>query len=190
MIRHDLKSLNVSEMHWYGAALCRSSWRDTCNDGLMAEQQHQQHRRSMPPHGQVQCQECRRVFRREVGKARYKCTTERQKQISEQSRAVQCPVCHRWFHSKGGLTVHRCSPVTNPDPANIPENTTRSRARAVATRQDPLQLPRLVQCQQCERWFRRPSDRARHKCAAEIRKPVQDQHGSVQCTSCNRWFLS
>ena len=62
VIHHDLKSLNVSEMHWYGAALCRSSWRDTCNDGLMAEQQHQQHWRPMPPHGQVQCQECRRVF--------------------------------------------------------------------------------------------------------------------------------
>ena len=25
VIRHDLKSLNVSEMHWYGTALCRSS---------------------------------------------------------------------------------------------------------------------------------------------------------------------
>ena len=94
----------------------------------MAEQQHQQHQRPMPPHGQVQCQECRRVFRREADKARHKCTTERQKPISEQNGAVQCPVCHRWFRSKGGLTVHRCGPVTNPDPANRPKNTTRSRA--------------------------------------------------------------
>ena len=40
--------------------------------------------------------------------------------------------------------------------------------------------PPLVQCRQCEHWFRRPSDRARHKCAVERRKTVLEQCG-VQC---------
>ena len=37
---------------------------------------------------------------------RHKCTAERQKPVSQQRGAVQCGT--RWFHSKGGLAVHRC----------------------------------------------------------------------------------
>ena len=193
VIRRDLKSLSVPEEHWYNAALHRSNWRDIYNDKLEAEQ-HQQQLRLMPSQGQVQCQECRRMFQREADKSRHKCTDERKKPICEQRGAVQCAACCRWFRSKGGLSVHRCGLTTNPDPNTSPnssptsrsENRTRSRARHVA----PFQSSRPVQCQQCERWFRRPSDQARHKCIAERMKPVQDQHGSVQCVRCENWFLS
>ena len=38
--------------------------------------------------------------------------------------------------------------------------------------------------------FRRESDRKRHKCVAERRKPISEQHGAIQCTACSRWFRS
>ena len=57
---------------------------------------------------QVQCDVCRRSFRRESDKARHKCKSEREKPVSEQRGSVQCQRCKRWFRSKGGLAVHRC----------------------------------------------------------------------------------
>ena len=49
---------------------------------------------------------------------------------------------------------------------------------------------REVVCEVCSRTFRRESDCKRHKCIAERRKPVSEQHGSVQCQMCRRWFRS
>ena len=44
-----------------------------------------------------------------------------------------------------------------------------------------------LQCQVCERWFWRLSDKARHKCTTERTLPVECHHGSVHdplvCTS-------
>ena len=37
---------------------------------------------------------------------------------------------------------------------------------------------------------RRESDKARHKCAAERRRPVREQKGAVQYEKCMRWFCS
>ena len=56
------------------------------------------------------------------------------------------------------------------------------RQRAAATRD--------VECEVCGRKFRRESDRKRHKCVDERRKPVSQQKGAVQCGSCRRWFRS
>ena len=192
VVRHDLKSLKVSEAHWYNAALHRSGWRDIYEDRLQAAHHHQQ---LMPSQEQVQCQECRRMFRREADRARHKCVTERRKPICEQRGAVQCVDCHRWFRSRGGLSVHRCNPSASTDlntsfsPARASETRTRNRTRPL-TFQGLSQSSRRIQCQQCDRWFRRPSDKARHKCSAERMKPVQDQRGSSQCERCKRWFLS
>ena len=68
------------------------------------------HQQLMPSQEQVQCQECRRMFWREADRAWHKYVTERWKHICEQHGAVQCVNCHRWFRSRGGLSVHRCSP--------------------------------------------------------------------------------
>ena len=54
------------------------------------------------------------------------------------------------------------------------------RQRAAATRD--------VECEVCGRKFRRESDRKRHKCVDERRKPVSQQKGAVKCRSCLRWF--
>ena len=53
------------------------------------------------------CEVCYRTFSRESDKKRHKCTTER---LSQQMGAVQCTNCNRWFRSKGGFSVHICSP--------------------------------------------------------------------------------
>ena len=47
-----------------------------------------------------------------------------------------------------------------------------------------------IKCDECNRYFRRESDRKRHKCISERQKPVNEQRGAVQCTTCNRWFRS
>ena len=49
---------------------------------------------------------------------------------------------------------------------------------------------RDVQCEVCGRKFSRESDRKRHKCVDERRKPVSQQKGAVQCGTCHRWFRS
>jgi hypothetical protein len=66
------------------------------------------------------------------------------------------------------------------------------------------------ECKVCHGRFRRDSDRKRHKCMSERRKPVQQrkgaacvcvfvsekskpvqqQRGVVQCQACSRWFRS
>ena len=38
-----------------------------------------------------------------------------------------------------------------------------------------------VTCEECSRTFRRESDKKRHKCSSERRKPVWEQKGAVQC---------
>ena len=47
-----------------------------------------------------------------------------------------------------------------------------------------------VDCLICPRTFRRPGDKARHKCSAERSLPIQEQRGAVQCGTCRRWFHS
>ena len=47
---------------------------------------------------------------------------------------------------------------------------------------------REVLCEVCGRKFRQESDKKRHKCAAERKKPVSQQRGAVQCGTCHRWF--
>ena len=43
----------------------------------------------------VTCFTCARHFARQGDLARHKCTAERQKPVSEQRGACQCPRCHR-----------------------------------------------------------------------------------------------
>ena len=47
---------------------------------------------------------------------------------------------------------------------------------------------RDVMCEVCSRTFRRQSDKARHKCMEERRKPIREQQGAIQCSNCLKWF--
>ena len=47
-----------------------------------------------------------------------------------------------------------------------------------------------IECTECRRFFRRESDKARHKCVAEREKCVSEQMGAVQCQKCKRWLRS
>ena len=49
---------------------------------------------------------------------------------------------------------------------------------------------RDVECDVCGRFFRRESDKKRHKCVDERRKPGSQQKGAVQCGTCRIWFKS
>ena len=49
---------------------------------------------------------------------------------------------------------------------------------------------RDVMCEVCSSTFRRQSDKARHKCVEERKKPVREQQGAIQCSHCFRWFRS
>ena len=51
-------------------------------------------------------------------------------------------------------------------------------------------MPHDVKCSVCGRCFRRESNKAKHKCAAECQKPVQEQEGAVECLMCGRWLRS
>ena len=48
------------------------------------------------------------LIRRESDKACHKCAAERRRPVCKQEGAVQCELCRRRFHSRGGLAVHRC----------------------------------------------------------------------------------
>ena len=50
--------------------------------------------------------------------------------------------------------------------------------------------PKEIECTECRRFFRRESDKARHKCIAEREKHVSEQMGAVQCQKCRRWLRS
>ena len=54
----------------------------------------------------VQCIDCGRGFSRPGDLKRHKCLAERAKPVEEQSGAVQCEACKRWFRSRGGLALH------------------------------------------------------------------------------------
>ena len=42
---------------------------------------------------------------------------------------------------------------------------------------------RDVMYEVCFRTFRRQSDKARHKCMEERRKPIREQQGAIQCSN-------
>ena len=46
---------------------------------------------------------------------------------------------------------------------------------------------RDVMCEVCSRTFRRQSDKARHECIEERRKPIREQQGAIQCSNCFKW---
>ncbi len=71
-------------------------------------------------------------------------------------------------------------------------NESRSAWRTCYRQQDPSpSVPIVVvACDVCQRSFSRSSDKQRHKCLPERRKPVELQSGSIQCQKCLRWFRS
>ena len=54
------------------------------------------------PGQEVVCGECGRRFSRPGDSKRHKCAMERAKSVEEQTGAVQCVVCQKWFRSTGG----------------------------------------------------------------------------------------
>ena len=60
--------------------------------------------------------------------------------------------------------------------------------QAVAAHTEPQR--RDVECEICNRSFRRECDKKRHKCISERQKPVSEQSGATQCAVCSRWFRS
>ena len=57
------------------------------------------------------------------------------------------------------------------------------------TQEDP-EHENLIECDVCDRTFRRESDKKCHKCISERQKPVCEQRGAAQCPMCKRWFRS
>ena len=53
-----------------------------------------------------------------------------------------------------------------------------------------LVVVRDVMCEVCSRTFRRQSDKARHKCMEERRKPIREQQGAIQYSNRFKWFRS
>ena len=53
-----------------------------------------------------------------------------------------------------------------------------------------IPVVRQVTYEVCSRTFHRESDKKRHKCSSERRKPVWEQKGAVQCVACSHWFRS
>ena len=43
-----------------------------------------------------------------------------------------------------------------------------------------------LECEVCGRKFRRESDKKRHKCVEERRKPVSQQRGAIKCEVCKK----
>ena len=108
VIRKDLQAIGVPEKQWYEATVSREGWNTKYQRLQNDLGRQEQAEPSQQPH-QVLCLTCNRCFRRESDKKRHKCLAERIKPIQEQRGALQCTVCQRWFRSKGGLAVHRCS---------------------------------------------------------------------------------
>ena len=54
----------------------------------------------------IQCSICERSFSQSSDLKRHKCLAERSLPIELQHGAIQCS-CHRWFRSRGGLTIHK-----------------------------------------------------------------------------------
>ena len=111
LIRKDLKEIKVPEESWYDVATTsRSRWRVTYMDGLeeFSTTNESCARFVERPPDNYLCEQCNRSFRRESDRKRHKCLSERQKPVSLQRGAVQCPTCTRWLRSRGGLAVHRC----------------------------------------------------------------------------------
>ena len=113
-------------------------------------------------------------------KARHKCRDERAKPVDEQRGSVKCGGCGRWFRSKGGLAVHRCS-TSNQEGESADDTQTSTRTQGG---------DQAVECSVCDRKFRRPGDLKRHKCRGEREKPIQEQRGAVQYGKCGRWLKS
>ena len=103
-IRTDLKEMKISEDTWYEeTTTSRAGWRVTYRQANADINYREQHLAQAL--FQVQCPECQRTIRKESDKKRLKCSAERQKPVAEQSEALQCSTCKRWFRSHGGFTV-------------------------------------------------------------------------------------
>ena len=165
LVKSDLQSLEISDGCWCALAQDRRQWRELCLQCLAVQQDCTQVK-------DVICALCGRSFRRECDKARHKCIAERERPIEEQSGAVQCPRCERWFYSAGGLAVHRCSMLERPPQAT---NTVSDHP---------------ILCSVCDRTFSRPGDLKRHKCLDERARPICEQRGAVQCQHCQCWMRS
>ena len=63
-------------------------------------------------------------------------------------------------------------------------------SKAQSHRRAETTATREVQNEVCGRKFRRESDKKRHKCVDERRKPLSQQKGAVQCEMFHRWFHS
>ena len=98
-MKKDLQRIEVKEEDWYDEdVISRAGWRATCRLQLLT---HQEARPiTYPTEQAITCDVCHRSFRRESDRERHKRSDEKQKSISEQKEAVQCPSCGRWFHSK------------------------------------------------------------------------------------------
>ena len=89
VIRNDLRNVGVREDEWYmEASSSRAGWRAVCQERTTRDDQGEAGVEQ--PTCQVQCQQCKRCFRREGDKKRHKCVAERQKPIL--TSVEQCSV--------------------------------------------------------------------------------------------------
>jgi len=96
VIRQDLKHIGVDESEWYEAARKKTEWSMLYHGGM--EREKTQSVQGPPVAGHVLCAICHRTFSCESDKKRHKCVEERRprnKSLSEQCGAMQCPQCHK-----------------------------------------------------------------------------------------------
>ena len=161
----DLRVRGLTK-EWYPIACeSRADWRTMYAEPV----------ENVPQPDPVICADCNRSFSRPEDRARHKCVVERAKPIAEQRGACHCGYCGRWFRSKGGLAVHRCS-APQPQP---PE------PRQVYV-QDACCA---AHCAVCARCFRSVQGRGRHRCSRTGPRPTAQQRNSFShvCV-CSRRF--
>ena len=167
-VRRDLKALGALS-NWYQTAQTRPSWRTLYKELASV---------SPAPTCPVQCPACDRKFSRSSDLKRHKCIAERQKPVHQQRGAIQCGRCHRWFKSRGGFAVHKCSSIDAQRPT-----ITHGKEAAQS----------LLECEVCHRQFHSSSGFKRHKCSRAARKPqkrstVTERESFQHSCQCGRKF--
>ena len=164
-VRADLKCLDALD-GWYALAQSCPAWHALYSEYV-----------SPPPVARtVSCDFCHGQFSLQSDLRCHKCLVERMLPIEQQSGAVLCDRCDRWFRSAGGYAVHRCSPSSSTGAA--PSQS----LQRTSTSCNPLQ------CQVCQRTFKSNSGLTRHKCVRASRPAVGDRDSFTFVCECGRKF--
>ena len=96
--------------------------------------------------------------------------------IELQHEAIQCPICHRCFHSKGGIAVHKCQPAEGND---LSADISYTHAHTHAHTHLYFHLPPLVLIQACHSPHDKPTHLAMGHWITDLKFRNLDQVGQV-----------